>query len=148
MCKISACKQHRYCYAFCAVSLFHFVFCFLLLLFLTMNPHYMTSYNLVFYCSIKKKETVFAITCVCVHHVCHGYQLCVCCAATNEHIRLGVCQRLSVTSCRLVYSECQEWSCVGGKHTTTHMRTHSQSDTQTDTIIAGHLLGLLCCSTG
>lgn len=68
------------------------------------EPHYMTSYNLVFYCSIKK-ETIFAI--MCVRILCHGYQICVCRATPNEHIRLGLCQRLSVTSCRLVYSEWQ-----------------------------------------
>ncbi len=69
--------------------------------------------------------------CVCI--VCHGYQLCVCCAVPNEHIRLGVCQRLSVTSCRLVYSEWQQRGRVGDKHT----HTHTYSDMQTDTIIVG-----------
>lgn len=66
MCKISACKQHRYCNVFCAVSLFFILFFFRFLLFLTMNPHYMTSYNLVFYCSIKKRKLFFATMCVCI----------------------------------------------------------------------------------
>lgn len=74
---------------------FHFVLSFSVVL--DNESHYMTSYNLVFYCSIKK-ETVFAITCarvcVCVHVLCHGDQFCVYCAVPNEHIRLGVCQCL------------------------------------------------------
>lgn len=73
-----------------------------------------------------------------MHRVCHGYQLCVCCAVPNEHIRLGVCQRLSVTSCILVYSEWQQRG-PGGRqthrHTLTHM--HTYPDMQTDTIIVG-----------
>lgn len=117
------------------LSLFISFFSFLLLLFLTMNPHYMTSYNLVFYCSIKKRNLFFATLCVCVHRVCHGYQLCVCCAVPNEHIRPWVCQRLSGRSCRLVYNEWQQRGRVADKHT--HVRTHFQTYKQTDTLNVG-----------
>lgn len=94
---------------------------FLLLLFLTMNPHYMTSYNLVFYCSIKKKkETVFcnnACACVCVCILCHRYQLCLRCAVPNEHIRpVSVCDERQTSL---------QWLAVAGqctRHVCVHMR--------------------------
>lgn len=83
MCKISACEQHRYCNAFCAVSLFFISFCrFLLLLFLTMNPHYMTSYNLVFYCSIKKKKKGNCFFFFCCNNVC----LCASCVMAINYV--------------------------------------------------------------
>lgn len=55
----------------------------------------MTSYNLVFYCRIKKEESVFCNR-VCVHHMCHGYQLSMCCTVPNERIRLE-CVSAAVT---------------------------------------------------
>lgn len=98
MCKILACKQHRQCNAFRAVGLFlHFV-----LLFLCCccswqwTPHYMIHITLFSTAALKKKnETVFfAIMlvrpCVCI--LCRHYQLCLCHAVPNEHIRpVSVC---------------------------------------------------------
>lgn len=129
MCKIWACKQHRHRYAFCAGRLFTSFCCFLLLLFLTMNPIIWLHITL-FSTAALKTETVFCNNArVCVHCVCRGYQLCVCCAVPNEHIRPGVCQRLSVTNCRLVYSEWQQRACGRQTH------THTVSDMQTETMV-------------
>lgn len=69
----------------------------MLLLFLTMNSPLYDSYNLVFYCSIKKKMKLFFFfaimpvrACVCI--LCRRYQLCLCHTVPNEHIRpVSVC---------------------------------------------------------
>lgn len=138
MCKIWACKQHRHRYAFCAGRLFTSFCCFLLLLFLTMNPIIWLHITL-FSTAALKTETVFCNNArVCVHCVCRGYQLCVCCAVPNEHIRPGVCQRLSVTNCRLVYSEWQQRACGRQTH------THTVSDMQTETMVVALPCSLVC----
>lgn len=89
-------------------------------------------------------------SCVRVRILCHGYQLYVCCAVPNEHIRLGVCQRLSVTSCRLVYSDWQEQGRVGDEHTHTRKEGNTGTHTyvQTDTSFVSFPSRLFCCPSG
>lgn len=80
---------------------------FLLLLFLTMNPHYMTSYNLVFYCSIKKKwKPFFAIMPVraCVFASC---VIAINYACAVQSLMSTLDQWVCVMSGRLVYSDWQ-----------------------------------------
>lgn len=81
---------------------------FMLLLFLTMNPHYMTSYNLVFYCSIKKKKRkqFFAIMPVraCVFASC---VIAINYACAVQSLMSTLDQWVCVMSGRLVYSDWQ-----------------------------------------
>lgn len=106
------------------VLLVFFAFCslvFMLLLFLTMNPHYMIHITLFSTAALKKMKPFFAImpvhACICI--LCHRYQLCLRFAVPNEHIRpVSVCDEQQ-TSLQwvAVAGQCGRHTCVCTAHT-------------------------------